>query len=146
MSEKVDILVRCVRELVVEMSWSKTYGFSVESVGDLQEFKRYLEETAVSETLNVGRHINELVDTDWKSVQVCLEDELLVYYRLCEECGELGRQGVSNRSPIDLRCVVCKKCGHCLVVKDPRQTMEQDDEALYILAELNEINNNPTDY
>ena len=127
------------------MSWSKTYGYEVNSVSDLMEFKRYLEATALSETLDVGGHINELVDNDWKRVRVCLEDELLVYYRLCEECGQLGQQGVSNQASVELRSVVCNKCGHCLVVRDPREFMHED-EALYILSDLSEINNNPTDY
>lgn len=127
------------------MVWYKTYGFHIDSVSALTDFKHYLEQIMISETIDVGRYINDLLDTDLKNVRVCLQDESLVYCRLCEDCGQLGDLGVSNTACIELRKVVCKKCGHCLVLQDPTDVYSYED-AMYMLEELNEMNNNPTDY
>lgn len=127
------------------MDWYSTYGYEINSVLDLITFKQYLEQTIISETINVGQYINELVNTVWKHVEVCLEDENLVYCRLCSDCGELGERQVSNTEYVELRKVVCNKCGKCLTVLDPRQLYNSED-ALYMLEELHEINNNPMDY
>jgi hypothetical protein len=128
------------------MQWYDTYGYTVECVFDLIQFTHYLEQSAFTEDdLNIGQAVNKLVNSVWKHVKVCLEDELMMYYRLCQDCGELGEGSISNSEQIPLRSVVCKKCGNCLVVQDPRTVYDQDD-ALYILQEISEINNNPTDY
>ncbi|AAS82680.1 ORF58 [Agrotis segetum granulovirus] len=128
------------------MLWYDTYGFSVLCVFDLIQFKHYLEQIAFTEDeLDIGRTVNKLVDTVWKDVKVCLEDELMMYYRLCQDCGEIGDRNISNCEQVSLKSVVCKKCGNCLVVQDPRFIYERSD-AEYLLEEINEINNNPTDY
>lgn len=125
----------------------KTFDAKIEPlVSVLAELRRFVDSNVnESDYVNLNytcrtRFVGDVVNA---IVQIHLQDAILneepgvVYYRVCQECDNAAEP--TSRKIEKVKQYVCRNCGACLVIDDPRETMSESC-ALSAMNHINKVN------